>query len=209
MTAIAQNRRSGGFTLLELLVALVVLGLLIVGLSHGVRTGLTLWTAQARQMSGTAELDSTARTVRRLLSGIPIAPVAAATGDVTLPAILFTGAAEHVSFVGDLPTGMGTTRRADITLALRGERLVLIWTPHRHEPAGIAPPPNEVELLRGVARLDLAYWGSASPEGPSSWLAQWEARAMPQLVRVRLAFPTGDRRHWPDLIVAPSLSQAS
>ena len=35
--------RQSGFTLLELLVALVVLGLLVVGLTQGVRAGLTMW----------------------------------------------------------------------------------------------------------------------------------------------------------------------
>jgi prepilin-type N-terminal cleavage/methylation domain-containing protein len=41
--------RQKGFTLLELLVALVVLGLLVVGLNQGVRAGLTMWGAQTRE----------------------------------------------------------------------------------------------------------------------------------------------------------------
>ena len=37
--------RQGGFTLLEMVVVVTVLGLLIIGLTQGVRTGLTLWQA--------------------------------------------------------------------------------------------------------------------------------------------------------------------
>jgi len=59
------------------------------------------------------------------------------------------------------------------------------------------------ELLRGIARLDLAYWGTTAPDSPASWLAQWDGPAIPQLVRIRLTFAKGDGRHWPDMIVAP------
>jgi len=57
-----------------MLVALVVLGFLMIGLTQGVRAGLALWDAQTRRVGETAELDATARTLRRLLSGIAPAP---------------------------------------------------------------------------------------------------------------------------------------
>ena len=61
MTASRKDTRQSGFTLLEMLVALVVLGFLVLGLAQGVRTGLALWAAQNRRMSETGELDSVAR----------------------------------------------------------------------------------------------------------------------------------------------------
>ena len=42
--------RQTGFTLLEMLVVLVVLGFLMVGLTQGVRAGLALWDAQSRRV---------------------------------------------------------------------------------------------------------------------------------------------------------------
>ena len=103
-----------------------------------------------------------------------------------------------------MPTGLGTAQHADITLELRQGRLVLRWTPHRHEVT-TAPvrPPSETELLGGIERLDLAYWGSPSPEQPASWLPQWDGPAIPELIRLRLGFARGDRRRFPDLIAAP------
>src|SRR6202030_3438607 len=102
----------------------------------------------------------TGRIVRSLLAGIPILPVAAS--DNAPPAIAITGEPARLAFVGDLPNGLGATQRADITLGLAGGRLVLGWTPHRHEQAG-APPvaPTETELIRGVESLELAYFGTA------------------------------------------------
>jgi general secretion pathway protein J len=197
--------QQAGFTLLEVLVALTVLGFLFIGLNQGTRTGFALWNSQTRRISETEELDATARVTRALLTGIPILPGAAR--DAVPQAIAITGEADRLAFVGDLPTGFGTTRRADITLVLSTGRFVLSWSPHRHERAG-APPiaPTETELIRGVDRLDLAYFGAASPEAPPEWHAQWAGPGLPLLIRVRLSFPKGDGRRWPDLIAAPQLS---
>ena len=202
---------SPGFTLLETLVALVVLGFLMVGLTQGMRTSLSLWDAQARRTGQTAELDATARILRELLSGLTpqssvgsLLPSAAMAANASGP--VFKGTADSVSFVGDLPIGAGTPQRADITLQLLEGRFVLSWTPHRHElSTAPSPPPAEVELVGGVDRIELAYWGSPSSAEQASWQAQWDGPAIPQLIRLRLVFSKGDQRRFPDLIAAPQL----
>lgn len=192
-----------GFTLLEMLVSLVVLGFLVVGLTQGVRAGLRLWDAQTLRIGDTGELDAGARVLRALLSGMWVPPQGGAgRGGVGKTDI--EGRTDTLTFRGDLPTGLGTTRLANITLELRDRRLVLRWSPHRHEAtSGPEPEPIETELIRGVERLDLAYWGSPSPDQAAGWQAQWDGPAIPGLIRVRLAFAKGDRRRWPDLIAAP------
>ncbi len=193
-----------GFTLLEMLVVVVVLGLLVVGLTQGVRGGLALWNAQQRRLGETADLDDSARLLRSLLTGIAAAPADGSGAGGSVEAI--TGERDHLSFVGDLPTGLGTTRRADITIVLRGRNLVLSWTPHLHEiSTGPAPRPTETELIAGVTRIEFSYWGSASPDQPAAWQTRWDGPAAPELIRIRLVFAKGDRRRWPDLIVAPVL----
>ena len=195
--------RQSGFTLLEILVALVVLGFLMVGLTQGVRAGLTMWGAQTRRVGETADLDAGARVLRRLVSGISLH----SPGGIFLGASStekFEARPDSLTFVGDLPTGFGTTRRADITLELHEGRLVLRWTPRRHELSTAPPPePIETELIRRVERLDLAYWGAPSPDQPAGWQSRWDGRDVPELIRVRLGFAKGDRRRWPDLITAP------
>jgi len=193
--------QQSGFTLLELLVALVVLGFLMVGLTQGVRTGLAMWGAQTRRLGETGELDAGARVLRTLLSDIQT-PQPNRTGAATPN---FEASPDKLTFVGDLPTGFGTTRRANITLELVDGHLVLLWTPRRHElTTAPEPKPIETELIHGVERLEFAYWGAASPGQPASW--QDQSGGPPELIRVRLTFPKGDRRRWPDLIVASLLS---
>jgi general secretion pathway protein J len=197
----ATSASESGFTLLETLVVVLLLGLLVVGLGHGVRAGLALWDAQQRRVGETAELDASARILRALLTAVA---VDTQNGPGANSESEFHGDGQHLSLIGDLPTGLGTTRRADITIAVHNRNLMLSWTPHLHEiPLGPPPKPIDTELVANVAALDIAYWGSTTPDQPASWQARWDGPAPPELVRIRLVFNTGDARRWPDLIAAP------
>src|SRR5262249_53375508 len=104
--------RQTGFTLLEMLVSLVVLGFLVVGLTQGVRAGLRLWDAQTLRIGETGELDAGARVLRALLSGMWV-PQGGAGRGVTGKSDI-EGHPDRLAFRGDLPTGLGTTRLAKI-----------------------------------------------------------------------------------------------
>ncbi len=195
--------RQRGLTLIEVLVALAVLGLLIVALNGGVRAGLTLWQAQQRHAEGTAELDAAARVLRNLLTRIPTRPMGDAEA-AGLGLTRFEGSAGGFAFVGALPTGFGATRLARITLAARRRKFVVLWSPYRHEvPMGRPAAPAEAVLVRGIERLTFDYWGAPRPNDPPRWQAWWDALYPPQLIRIRVGFAEGDPRRWPDLLVAP------
>jgi general secretion pathway protein J len=195
--------RQDGFTLLEVLVALLVLGLLVLGLSQGVRTSLDLRQAQMRRLGNMAELDAAQRLLRTVLSRLPLSPDGnRMVGSKTAPG--FSGEAERIKFVGDLPTGLGPNRRADMSLSVQNGRLVLAWTPHLHEQSLAPPaPPAETALLHGIEKVDLAYWATPAGGQTPGWQSRWAESEPPALIRLRLAFGETDRRRWPDLIVAP------
>lgn len=189
--------RQNGFTLLELLVALTVLGLIMVGVVQGVRYGIKSWDSQARQLDATAELDGVDRVLRELAHGI--SPVR--NGD-------FDGRRDRLSFTGRLPLAVPAQRRAaDLVLMVSADhRLVLRWTPHRHAVLLVAPRPAEVELLRNVRTVEFSYW--PSPHDGSGWQAVFSAN-IPSLLRLHIVFMPGDPRHWPDLLAAPMINGAS
>jgi general secretion pathway protein J len=181
------------------LVALTVLGFLVLGLAQGVRFGLGAWDNQTRMLGRVGDLDVADRALRRIVAQL------APTDDVRLPGL--RGTAAGFEGVTELPMLAAVpTRRAVVALGVdRAHRLVLRWTPYpRARRLGPPPAPEESELLRGVERIEVAYWSAAVGGG---WLPAWTRAELPDLVRVRLVFAGGDRRRWPDIVAATVLER--
>ena len=186
--------REAGFTLLEVLVALVVLGFLLVGLSGGVQLGVRGWDTQARAAATFAELDAVDAALRRLVAAVD-------PGDPTRPAGL-AGTTAELRMVTALPAAV-SNQQADVALLVQDGVLLLRWRPH---VAGLVPatapavPAQMAELMRGLSGLRIAYWG------PNGWQDGWTAADPPALVRLALLFPPNDPagRHWPPIVAAPA-----
>ncbi len=187
-----------GFTLLEILVALVVLGFLVAGLTQGTRFGLRALDRQAARAATAGDLDAVDRVLRRLIE-------ATDPGNAREPPV-FEGDSRSLRLVTDLgaaAAALGDTA-ADARLSVEGGRLVLLWTPWRHvAPLAPPPPPRRAVLLDGVAALDLAYWGAAEDGAAPSWQPEWSRPALPGLVRLRLIPLPGTARRPADIVAAP------
>lgn len=178
-----------GFTLLELLVALTVLGFILAGLAGGAGFGLRAAESQARLSEGKGDLDAVDRTLRRLL----------AEAD---PQASLRGTPGTVALVSRLPAGPGLApQEADVALGVDGSRrLVMRWS--RHFPGrlfGAPPAPQQEVLLTGLRGIDLSYWSAA---GAGGWTGAWSQPSLPGLVRIRMEFAEGDKRRWPDIVIA-------
>lgn len=181
--------RQAGFTLLEIMVALVVFGFLMIGLTQGVHFGLRAWNGQARLMSQRGDLDAADRTLRGLITRM-------APGSRTAPPDIF-GRPHGFAFTTTLPPGVpGGVRHANVILTVdRHHDLVLRWTAHRHATRLTGRPLiRETILLARVARVDFAYWHNGH------WLTTWAGRNPPALVRIRIRL-VGTT--WPAIVVAP------
>lgn len=192
------RRCDAGFTLLEILAALVVLGVLLLALRQGVAFGVAATDTQARMAAGREDLDAVTRALRHLVEAMD-------PGTTAEPAHLDAGP-HALAFPTELPSAAAANLpQPSVSVALlltESGRLVLRWAPRRHAiPLGAPPPAHEAELLRGVASLDVAYWRPLPSGG--AWDATWSASGLPALVRLRIGFPPGDARHWPDIVAAP------
>ena len=176
-----QRISGAGFTLLEVLVALTVLGLLLFGLVQGSHFVLLGWDQQTRLAARNEDLDAVDRTLRRLI-------VQAKPGSKWEP-LIFAGTAHAVTFTSivPLPADGFPAQRADVELVVDAtHRLLLRWMPHFHAiNVGRPPPPVTTEILDGVDRLELSYWPATQGGG---WTSIWQNEAPPALVRIRIIF---------------------
>ncbi len=185
-----------GFTLLEVLVALVVFGCLVVGLAQGMRFGLRAWNAEARVATAQGDLDAVDRTLRELVAAmLPAADPDAAS---------LSGTANSLALVTELPMASGSLTPVSATLVLdAAHRLVLRWRPDPHAERLAPPAPvTSTTLIEGVSALQLSYM----PPG-GGWTSAWHRHALPALVRIRVAFMPESSRRWPDIVAAPLLSR--
>ncbi len=198
VSGIARPRRDG-FTLLEILVALVVLGFLLAGLSEGVRFGLRAWGMQTRGIARQADMDATYRALRRLIEEADPGEAnenATVLGQPHTLALrtLLPPAAEAA---GPLESDVGIGVDADHHLVLRA-------SPHPHAER-LGPPPSMLRtvLLDGVDHVDFGYF-RATGHGVG-WQKSWNDPDPPALIRLHIVFSGNDtQRHWPDLVAAPA-----
>jgi general secretion pathway protein J len=203
----ARRRGDGatGFTLIELLVALSVLGLLGLVMFGELRFGTRAWDTAERVDTDAATVAAGAALLRaKLASAYPILT----RGSDRERHVDFDGASDRLSFVGFLPerAGANITARLELaavpTAAGDARRLVVRWRPE----LGVGTEGSEVVeavLLERIAGLRLAYYGAERGQA-AAWRDSWSTmKDLPLLVSVAVGFPDGDRRVWPELVVAP------
>jgi general secretion pathway protein J len=200
-----RRNAQAGFTLLEILVALVVLGFLVLALAEGVRFGLRAWDTETALVSRRTDMDGMERLLRELIAG-------ANPGDPSEP-LPFTGNAHTLTFVGRLPMSAASagirafTRDAEFALAVDAKRrLVLRWRAHPHaERLTPQPPPVETVLLEGVEQITFGY--ELRPGEGKGWVETWSQPTLPLSIRITLAFSPEAHRHWPTIVASPMLSR--
>jgi general secretion pathway protein J len=195
-------QRAHGFTLMEVLAALALLALLLVGVYSGIRTASHSVRAGSAAVERLDAVRSAQQFLRRELAQAMTQQLA--KNDKDEP-IFFKGDAHSMSFVAPLPGYLGKLGPQAQTLELvdngkGGQRLEVRFAllPPSGEP--LQPGPPQV-LLDDVRDGGFQYRGLDAQGRVGPWRGDWpEGDHLPQLVRIDLHLAGAD--YWPQLTVA-------
>lgn len=193
------NRRARGFTLLEMLLALV---LLAAGLALAFAT-VRAATTMVERGEMRAQRNERARAVEGFLRqriGTAL-PVVFATDPATFRQSRFLGEPRRIRFVADLPSYLGRGGPHLYDLAFEQGRLMVRFSVVQagqavDAPDGIAPE----QLADGLRQVRFRYRGLDEKGQPGPWQEAWRtAEILPLQVAVDVETEAGAR--WPELIV--------
>lgn len=205
-SALTGHRTDGdaGFTLVELLVALALFSLLTGLLFDNVRFGLHAWRTASANKEQVERSMISQDLLRRTIGNLY--PMLIANSGVQ-PQIDFDGTKERISFLGNAPIALsaGGRFRFNIFVERAQERadLVMVSAPElaNRDDQSVT---RRTLLLSGIDWAEFSYFGETAPERKLQWNESWTKQSdVPRLVRLRVAFRSGDARLWPELLVAP------
>jgi general secretion pathway protein J len=185
-----------GFTLVEMLIALSLTGMIAVMILASLQASSRLWSRLSVSTAAAEEMSFAHGFLRRAIGGAYPRLEPNGSGDVD-----FSGDATTLEFLGPIISGVSIAGRARITLAVRkeGESEALLLTLSNDHVAG--GEPTQETLIADARRIRFSYRARGSEE----WLEDWRSRpALPALIRVDVEV-SGGRPDWPLLIIRPSI----
>ncbi|MEE8321883.1 MAG: type II secretion system protein GspJ [Gammaproteobacteria bacterium] len=192
-----------GFTLVEIMIAMVLLSLILLLLFGGLHTASKSWQAGQKNIEASDEVRLVSNFLRREIG--QMVPLVWYDGGESR--IAFKGEKETIHFVSTLPAhrSMGGLYQ----LTLRTERqssqynLALDYQLVKPEMELFASNDSEeistMTLIEDVDEITFAYFGSKHPDDGALWYDAWvDEESLPRMVRMRIFMKDG-RQYWPEL----------
>ena len=197
---VSETRGSGrwqaGFTLLELVVAIVLMGLVLVVLYSGLRLGLNGTDSGEQRAEATNRLRLVQEFLRRQLAQ---SMTVYRTNDQQEKVVVFAGQPNGIEFVAPMLTQLGQGGLYRVRIDASDGRLRMRWRLYQaNDPS--AGEERETVLLEGVSAMEWAYFGPErdNDQEPPRWRSDWSStERRPLLVRLNLA---QQGEPWPDLV---------
>ncbi|UPG92946.1 prepilin-type N-terminal cleavage/methylation domain-containing protein [Luteibacter aegosomatissinici] len=192
-----------GFSLLETLAALALLGLVLLGVYSGVRSTTVSVGRGATSVARLDEMRGAREFLRRSLSSATALPWR--WNEAGVP-VVFEGDARHLRYVSVLPGYLGKLGPQVIDVALGkpevagqpGQELQVSLAPLPTSHAKTVEGTQEV-LVQRVRGLSVRY----AARGSAQWQDQWnDAANLPGAIEIR-AVPEEGEDGWPPLVIAP------
>jgi len=182
-----------GFTFLELLVAIAILGGLSLIMAGGLTFGIRGWRNEQLQAESTERTSALRSALARLVEhAVP----AFASTDRRDETVAFTGDRDRLNLVGLLPEALGGDVLGLQSLGLRANnsdtQLVFDWRVDLPSSDQDVLPAVETVLENDVRGLELRYWGKLDGETDPSWHDQWHNQTrLPEGIHIEVTQTDG------------------
>ena len=199
-------RGERGFTLIEVLLAITLLAMLMLGAYAGIRTATRAAHSGQAQIDRTNKLRVTQEFLRRGLSQtLAIAYEKDTAGKLTV----FEGKPDKITFVAPMPgyLGKGGPYVQQIELERdRGTRKLTFrhmllngYTKEGHDKIDSVEP---VTLLENIDDATFEFRGLDETGKTGDWDDEWTRNGVaPQLIRLKLRFTREYAQAWPELVI--------
>ncbi|QBQ53539.1 prepilin-type N-terminal cleavage/methylation domain-containing protein [Nitrosococcus wardiae] len=187
-----------GFTLVELLIAMTLVGMMLVILFSGLRLATRSWEAAEQKLEVVEKQRVIEGLFRRQIREQKLLFFNDPEQGQTMT---FAGTAEAMQFVAPLLTRLGLGGLYWITFEVVKEggesHLMMSWRPYRPEGQETTGREREV-LLEAVEEIAFSYFGKKAVGEAPEWYERWEdTQRPPQLVRLQVRTQEAE---WPELI---------
>jgi len=195
-------KRAAGFTLFEVLAALALLSLLLLGVYSGIRSATHTVESGELKIEQLDEVRSSQQFLRRELMQAMAQPIA---HDDNGNNIFFIGSGDEMRFVAPLPGYLGRLGPQLIDVKLvstdKGKQLVASLAEMPPDGSPLRPLGDPQVLVDGVVDGHFSYRGINAQGQPMDWQDDWKSFGnMPSIVEIKLTLANG--REWP-LMSAP------
>ena len=201
MMQLRRRRKQTGFTLLEVLIALVLFSFILIMLYGSLYSTGHSWRAsdiQARENDDRRLILSFIR--RQVEQTSPIVQV-----DEKGNRVMFQGDDSSLQFVSNLPAHHAGSGIYFLKFAMRQDELVLNYLPLTTNKAmfedDIFVETEEISLLKNIKAIDLDYFGRDAPDAEPVWRDEWDNKdRLPELMRFQVV--ADEYNPWPALLIA-------
>ena len=196
-----RTKTHSGFTLLEVLVALVLVGFLLLMLYGSLYAGARHLRAGDAQAQQNDDKRLVLPFIRRLMG--ETVPMFLADRQGTR--VMFLGDNASLQFVSRLPAHHAGSGIYLLKLKAEGGELLLKYTPVSRDKAmfdeDVFVEAKQISLLMDIETIDLNYYGRNTPGTEPAWHDDWDDEAfLPELIRLTVhAYEPGT---WPPMVIA-------
>lgn len=189
-------RGDGGYTLVELMVVILLLGFIALGIGGGIHFGSRVWEASEQRIAGDNESEHAQAILRALF--------ASALPRTQAGMVTFDGSRTRIAFDAEALPAMGIAGVARIEIAARtsgGHTQLTLRAAPLNDPS----KARETLLAHDIGSAEFAFLDSS--EAVPAWLASWRDRQrLPDAVRLT-ASGTGSLAAWNGFVARLPIAQ--